>query len=87
MEEAQTCIARINGRIAEVGARKADLARLLGLDASAFSAILNGRRIPPVDFESQVERALLQALKARAKQATRQLREEQAKQRVLGGVA
>ncbi len=73
------------GRIAGTGLRHADVAHEMGLNPTAFSAILNGRRKAPADFEAQCERALLEALKARAKQASKQLREEQAKQRELGG--
>ena len=58
MSDTRGWAARIQGRIAEAGVRKADLARELGIDASAFSAVLNGRRMPPADFERRVTAAL-----------------------------
>ena len=58
MSDIRSWAARIRGRIAEVGVRKADLARELGIDASAFSAVLNGRRTRPADFARRVTAAL-----------------------------
>ena len=46
------------GRIAELGVRKSDVAKQLGLDPTAFSAILNVRRTPPADFARRVTAAL-----------------------------
>ena len=51
-------ISKLLGRIAELGVRKSDVAKQLGLDATAFSAILNGRRTPPADFERRVTAGL-----------------------------
>ena len=82
MSDIRGWAARIQGRIAEVGVRKADLARELGIDASAFSAVLNGRRTPPADFERRVtaalnrlEKAERAADKARQKELRRPVKE------------
>ena len=64
------------GRIAELGVRKSDVAQQLGLDPTAFSAILNGRRTPPADFGPRVTAALDRL--ERAEQAA-----DKARQRVL----
>ena len=75
-------ISGIRGRIAELGVRHADVARELGIDASAFSAVLNGRRTPPADFARRVtaaldrlERAEQAADKARLKELRRPVKE------------
>ena len=70
-------ISKILGRIAEIGVRKSDVAKQLGLDPTSFSAILNGRRTPPGDFERRVT-ATLDRLE-RAEQAA-----DKARQKVLG---
>ena len=63
-------------RIAGAGLRHADVAQQLGLDPTAFSAILNGRRTPPADFARRVTAAL-----DRLEQAERAA--DKARQRVL----
>ena len=77
MSDIRSWAVRIQGRIAEVGVRKADLARELGIDASAFSAVLNGRRTPPEGFEARVTAALDRL--ERAERAA-----DTARQKVLG---
>ena len=57
--------------------RKSDVAQQLGLDPTAFSAILNGRRTPPADFARRVTAAL-----DRLEQAERAA--DRARQKVLG---
>ena len=48
----------LRARIAELGVRHADVASQLGVHPSLLSAILNGRREPPEDFEARVTAAL-----------------------------
>ena len=79
----RTRIAPLRGRIAELGVRKSDVAKQLGLDPTAFSAILNGRRTAPADFERRVTAALDRLEKA-------ELAADTARQKVLreaGGAA
>ena len=40
------------------GIRQQDVARQIGLNPSAFSLMLSGRRTPPTDFKSRVLTAL-----------------------------
>ena len=45
-----TILAKIKGRIAEIGVRHADVAFHMGIHPSLLSAILHGRRTPPDGF-------------------------------------
>ena len=79
MSDNRDWLAQVEGRIARARIRKADLARLLFLDPSAFSAILTGRRTPPPDFQKKVNAALdklERAEKAGQKARDRVLNEE-----------
>ena len=54
----RTSLPKLRGRIAELGVRKGDVARELGMDQALFSRYLNGRQPPPADFERRVTAAL-----------------------------
>ena len=54
----RTTLPKLRGRIAELGVRKGDVARELGMDQALFSRYLNGRQPPPADFERRVTAAL-----------------------------
>ena len=71
-------IGHLRGRIAELDLTQHDLAKALGINATAVNQILNGRRTPPPDFEARATAALDRL--ERAEQAA-----QEARQRVLGG--
>ena len=77
----------LHGRIAKLGIRKADLAHKLRLDASAFSAILNGRRTAAVGFEEEL--SMLLDIEERAQRAGKHAAERERKRaaKELGGAA
>ncbi len=54
----RTSLPKLRGRIAELGVRKGDVARELGMDQALFSRYLNGRQPSPADFERRVTAAL-----------------------------
>ena len=69
-------IRKLRGRIAELGVRKSDIARAIGIDSAVLSGYLWGHRKVPEDFPQQLSDVL-----------DRMERGEQAKERELGGVA
>ena len=71
-------MAKIKGRIAEIGVRHADVAFHLGIHPSLLSAILHGRRKAPDEFCSNAMNVL-----DRFEQA--ELAAEEARARVLEG--
>ena len=73
-----TEIARIRGRIAEIGIRQADLAYPMGMHETILNAILRGRRPMPPGFLERIH-AKLDKLEAAEKAA------QAARERVLAG--
>ena len=69
-------IRHLRGRIAELDLTQHDLAKALGINATAVNQILNGRRKPPADFEQRATAALDRL--ERAEKAA-----QEARQRVL----
>ena len=59
-------IAAIRGRIARAGVSQSELAPLVGVEYTALSHILAGRRRPPDDFQFRVDDALAALEEARA---------------------
>ena len=51
-------ITRIRGRLAELRITQQELADQLGMGPTLINHILQGRRIPPPDFEARVNAAL-----------------------------
>ena len=64
-------IARIRGRIAEVGCRQADIAQAIGINETLLNTYLRGRRPMPEGFEERVHTALdrLEAAEQAAEEA------------------
>ena len=83
----RTSLPKLRGRIAELGVRKGDVARELGMDQALFSRYLNGRRTPPADFARRVTGALDRL--EQAEQAADTARQKVLKRPVkeLGGAA
>ncbi len=71
-------IAKLRGRLAELGITQQDLADALGINATLLNHILKRRRKPPEGFEACVN-ATLDRLEAAEKAA------EEARERVLAG--
>lgn len=69
---------RVRARIAELGVRHSDVARVIGLHPTVLSVYLRGRRPAPADFERRAMEAL--DLIERAEQAA-----DTARARVLSG--
>lgn len=59
-------ISDIRARVARMGAMQGEVATLCGIDHTAFSHMLSGRRRPPKDFARRVQDALSAIEAARA---------------------
>ena len=70
----------LKAEIVRRGVRQHEVARLIGLDSTAFSLYVNGHRTPPTDFERRVTAALDRLERAEAAA-------DEARQRVLNEAA